>query len=105
MASIMKKSSSQPIPRGSKTGVGSSTRGSKTGAGAAGVGGGTVLVAIASSMKDSNPLKQWLLLAAPSLSVFLSVVWLWLGTKFSNYLDDKELLTVRPNLEVNPRLR
>jgi hypothetical protein len=98
MASVMKKSSSQPTPRGSKAGAGGNTRGSKAGAGAAGVGGGTVLVAIANSMKDSNPLKSWLLLAAPSLSVFLSVVWLWLSAKFSNYLDDKELLSERDKL-------
>lgn len=75
----MRKSSSQPI-----------SRQSRVGAGAAGVGGGTLLAAVASSMKDSNPMKQWLLLSAPSLSVFLNIIWLWLSVKISNYIYDRD---------------
>jgi hypothetical protein len=87
MASIMKKSSSQLIPGESKAG-----------AGAAGIGGGTLLVVIANSLKDSNPLKQWFLLAAPSCSIFLSMLGLWLSAKISNYLLDKEFFYTKQKL-------
>ena len=44
---------------------------SKVGAGAAGVGGGTLLVVIANNLREGNPLKPWLVLAAPSVSIFV----------------------------------
>ena len=87
MASIMKKSSSQLIPGESKAG-----------AGAAGIGGGTLLIVIANSLKDSNPLKQWCLLAAPSCSVFLNMLGLWLSAKISNYLLDKDFFSTKQKL-------
>lgn len=51
---------------------------SKFGAGAAGAGGGTLLVLLARNLPDSHPWKSWLIIIAPSTTVFLSGVWLWL---------------------------
>jgi hypothetical protein len=64
---------------------------SKTGAGAAGVGGGTLLVVIANSLPENNKLKPWLIWAAPSVSVFLGGLWLWLQVKIANHLRDREV--------------
>ncbi|MCI0616779.1 hypothetical protein L0244_27690 [bacterium] len=67
---------------------------SATSAGAAGVGGGTLLVVIANNLPESSKLKLWLILAAPSVSVFLGALWLWLQVKFANYLRDREARSI-----------
>ena len=66
----------------------------KTGAGVAGASGGTLVALLASNLSDENVLKPWLLLAAPSLAVFFSGVWLWANQWFSNWLSDREVKTV-----------
>ena len=68
----------------------SSVSESKAGAGAAGVGGGTLVVVMANSLPESSKLKPWLLLAAPSVSVFLSAAWLWLQVRIANFVRDRE---------------
>ncbi|MCP4129755.1 MAG: hypothetical protein GY754_01945 [bacterium] len=35
-------------------------------------------------------LKKWLILIAPSASVFLSILWYWVKNKFEDYLMQKE---------------
>ncbi|MCP4676993.1 MAG: hypothetical protein GY854_16035 [Deltaproteobacteria bacterium] len=67
---------------------------SKVGAGAAGVGGGTLVAVIANNLPETNALKPWLILIAPSLSIFLGAGWLWLQVKVANYLRDREVQTV-----------
>lgn len=62
---------------------------SKTPAGLAGAGGGTLIALFASSLDD--PLKEWLLYAAPSISVALSGVWIWAQVAIGNYFRDKEV--------------
>src|ERR1700733_11503286 len=63
---------------------------SRVGAGTAGAGGGTLLVVIANYLREGHPLKSWLLLAAPSMSVSLSALWLWLQLRLAHYLRDRE---------------
>ena len=63
---------------------------SKVGAGAAGVGGGTLLIVVANSLREGNPLKPWLLLSATSVSIFVGGLWLWFRVKIANYLRDRE---------------
>ena len=62
---------------------------SRTPAGLAGAGGGTLIAVIASSLDD--PLKQWLLFAAPSISILLSGIWIWAQVTIGNYFRDKEV--------------
>lgn len=56
-------------------------------AGVAGIGGGTGLVAIATSLPDDSGLKQWLLYIAPSVSVLLGIIWLWAQQELSSFLE------------------
>src|SRR5580700_7883635 len=52
--------------------------GARRGASVAGAGGGTLLVLLAQNMSAQNPWKSWLMIIAPSSSVFLAEVWQWL---------------------------
>ena len=45
---------------------------------------------IANRLNESNPLKPWLILAAPSVSVFLGVLWLWAQVRILNMLRERE---------------
>ncbi len=72
-----------------------SSRGTVTaGASAAGVGGGTLLVLYANSLPDSSHIKFWLVLAAPSVSVFLGVIWLWLRVEIANYVQGLKVRSI-----------
>ncbi len=64
---------------------------SKLGAGFAGAGGGTLLAIFASSMEDGNPLKLWLLYAAPTITILLTAIWVWVQVSLTNYLRDKQV--------------
>jgi hypothetical protein len=44
-------------------------------AGATGAGSGTLLVLLANNLPNASPWKSWLVIAAPSASVFASLVW------------------------------
>jgi hypothetical protein len=70
---------------------------SKTYASVAGVSGGTVLVGFANSLAQDNPGRLCLLLAAPTVSISLSLFWLWCQTAIVNYWLDRKIraLTVR----------
>ena len=63
----------------------------KTPASLAGAGGGTLLTVIASSLDDTNILKQWLLYAAPSASILLSAILVWAQFTIGSYFRDKEV--------------
>ena len=63
-------------------------------AGAAGVGGGTLVAALANSLSNQNPFKQWLILAAPSVSVLVTAIWLWLQVMILNLLHDREVMSL-----------
>ncbi len=64
---------------------------SKIPAGIAGVTGGTLwFYFIAYTLEDSNPIKQWLLFSAPSITIFFSAVWLWLQVFIKKFIHDKQ---------------
>ena len=56
----------------------SSPSSTKAGAGAAGMGGGTLLIVLANHLPVQSPLREWLILVSPSVSVMLSVGWWFL---------------------------
>ena len=58
--------------------------------GAAGAGGGTLIVLLAQNLPESNPLKSWLIIIAPSFSVLLSSIWFWARRKIEDYFENKE---------------
>jgi hypothetical protein len=64
---------------------------SKTNAGLAGAGGGTLLVLLADSLPESSTLKDALILASPSISVFVTSMWLWVQIRLFNYMQEKKL--------------
>jgi hypothetical protein len=69
----------------------SKSKESKAGAGAAGIGGGTLLVTLANSLPNESRIKFWLILISPSVSVVLSVIWLWAQVEIANYMQDRKL--------------
>ncbi len=64
---------------------------SKTDAGIAGAGGGTLVAVIANQFPDTNVAKSILQYASPSISILLSVLWIWLQVKIANYIRDIEV--------------
>lgn len=66
----------------------------KAGAGLAGAGGGTLVAAIAATLPEGHPVKPYLMLAAPSIAIFASGIWLWVNVKIGNHLRDQEVKTV-----------
>jgi hypothetical protein len=61
-----------------------------SGASAVGASSGTLVAIIANSMPDNNPLKPWLILAAPSVSVLFGAIWVWLRNKVIKYVRERE---------------
>jgi hypothetical protein len=61
----------------------------KTGAGV-GAGVGTLLAVLGRGLPDGNKMKPLLIVAAPTISVLLSRLWLSLGRRIDNYLSDRE---------------
>ncbi|MFI3219619.1 MAG: hypothetical protein QX189_10935 [Methylococcales bacterium] len=57
--------------------------------GAAGAGGGTLLVLLANNLPDASLFKSWLVIIAPSASVFLGSLLFWLKNKVSSYFENK----------------
>lgn len=66
-----------------------------TGAGAAGAGGGTLLVLIGNSLSPESEFKTWFMLAVPTLSVLLSVLWISVNLKVGNFLRDRQFNALR----------
>jgi len=74
----------ESTPRGSN-------KSSRLFSGAAGAGSGTLLVLLANNLPPSNPWKSWLVIAAPSATVFASVVWIKATAALNAYLRKREL--------------
>jgi len=62
-----------------------------TSASIAGAGGGTLLVLLASNLPDTYPLKSWLVIIAPSVSIVLSVFWKFISRKSNAYFKVKKV--------------
>jgi hypothetical protein len=73
-------------------------------AGPVGAGGGTLLVLLANNLPTSSPGRSWLVLIAPSASVGLSAVFVFLRRYIGARMKDKHLKTLiqraRETLEV-----
>ncbi len=69
-------------------------KGSKVGAIAAGAGGGTLLVVLANALPEGSQWKHTLVLVAPSISVTLSVIWLWVQKEIVCYIRNRKVLAV-----------
>ena len=65
--------------------------GGKAGAGAAGAGSGTLLVLLANNLPDRSPWKSWLVLVAPSLSIGITVLYVWIRKAVDEYLDKRKI--------------
>ena len=63
------------------------TRKTKIAAGATG-GGGSALIALVQKLPEENPYKSLFIIAAPSISGALAIVWLWLQDHLKGYLDN-----------------
>lgn len=63
----------------------------KAGAGAAGAGSGTLLVLLANNLPDKSPWKSWLVLLAPSLSIGISVLYVWIRKAVDEYLEARKI--------------
>ncbi len=59
------------------------------GAGAAGVGGGTLVAIIASSLPDGAA-KTVLIWLAPTLAITLSALWIWCRRKIQEYYEHRQ---------------
>lgn len=62
-----------------------------TSASIAGAGGGTLLVLLASNLPDTYPLKSWLVIIAPSVSIVLSLFWKYISRKSNAYFKVKKV--------------
>ena len=67
---------------------------SKATAGLGGAGGGTLLIVIANSLPEDSRLKPLLIWAAPTFSVFLGAIFIWLQFRLKTYLQEREANTV-----------
>ncbi|KAA2240090.1 hypothetical protein F0L74_28380 [Chitinophaga agrisoli] len=57
----------------------------------AGVSGGTVLVLLARNLPDSYPIKSWLVIAAPSITVAISFLWRFAVNQAKNAMRNWEI--------------
>lgn len=62
-----------------------------TSASIAGAGGGTLLVLLANNLPDTYPLKSWLVILAPSVSIVLSLFWKYISRKSNAYFKVKKI--------------
>jgi hypothetical protein len=53
-----------------------------------------LVAVLASCLADESLLKPWLLIAAPSIAIFLSGLWQWASRRLSNWLRDREMNAV-----------
>jgi len=51
------------------------------------VGGGTLLVLLAQSLPDDSVLRSWIVVLAPSVSVALSALWLWIRREIDRQIE------------------
>jgi len=62
-----------------------------TSASIAGASGGTLLVLLANNLSESYPLKSWLVIIAPSVSIVLSLFWKFISKKTNTYFKGKKV--------------
>lgn len=62
-----------------------------TSASIAGASGGTLLVLLANNLPESYPLKSWLVIIAPSVSIVLSLFWKFISKKTNTYFKGKKV--------------
>ncbi|MCF6406791.1 hypothetical protein L3C95_28090 [Chitinophaga filiformis] len=62
-----------------------------TSASIAGAGGGTLLVLLANNLPDTYPLKSWLVIIAPSVTIVLSLFWKYISRKSNAYFKVKKV--------------
>jgi hypothetical protein len=62
-----------------------------TSASIAGASGGTLLVLLANNLPESYPLKSWLVIIAPSVSIVLSLFWKFISKKADVYFKGKKV--------------
>ena len=62
-----------------------------TSASIAGASGGTLLVLLANNLPESYPLKSWLVIIAPSVSIVLSLFWKYISKKADVYFKGKKV--------------
>jgi hypothetical protein len=65
--------------------------GSSVGAGVAGASSGTGLLALVTSLPESNPWKPVLVYAAPTVSIVVGAVWLFVMQQLNNWIADRSL--------------
>jgi hypothetical protein len=68
-------------------------------AGIAGAGGGTLLILIADTIPESWGVKPFLIYLAPTISIVLSVFWLWIKKRYADYNRNKKLDLALKELE------
>ncbi|HEY1166358.1 MAG TPA: hypothetical protein VGE90_14360 [Chitinophaga sp.] len=56
----------------------------------AGAGGGTLLLMLAKNIPDPSEIKSWLIILAPSVSVFLAWLWRLAGKKYDKFQKVRE---------------
>jgi hypothetical protein len=64
---------------------------SKNSAGLAGAGSGTLVSVVANQLPDTNVLKVPLLYCAPSLSIVIALVLVWVQVRIVSYFREKEV--------------
>lgn len=65
---------------------------STTSASIAGASSGTLLVLLASNLPDNYPLKSWLVIIAPSVSIAFSLIWKFLIREKNAYFKRKRVV-------------
>ncbi|WP_440133590.1 hypothetical protein [Chitinophaga sancti] len=65
---------------------------STTSASIAGASSGTLLVLLASNLPDTYPLKSWLIIIAPSVSIAFSLIWKFLIREKNAYYKRKRVV-------------
>ncbi|MBJ7297642.1 MAG: hypothetical protein JHC73_15290 [Dolichospermum sp.] len=66
-------------------------REAQTSAGLAGAGGGTLVAVIANQIPDSNIAKPVLQYMAPSISILITALWVWLQVTAANHVRDMQV--------------
>lgn len=73
---------------------------SRNSAGLAGAGGGTLVAVVANELPDGNFLKVPLIYCAPSISLILTLSWVWLQVRVASYFREREVKNLVENLKV-----
>lgn len=77
----------------------SKSKESKIGAGITGVSGGTLLITLAQQLPETNPYKSLLVLLAPTITVLLSYIFIWLKKGIDNYFKRKGINKIQDRID------